>query len=438
MAKKKAEFTGGVADLLKEMPQLKSADEDLYSFSNVLYPSGCYPLDIVMGGGVACGGKMVELKGWESSGKTTFALMKAAAFVRHWQAQNQECLVVWIECESALDQDRLENMYPGILEYFRIFEAETVEDANEITVDVLKKAIAAGIKVMFVWDSLAAASIRSELEGNSSMIEKPKLIKKFFREITTLLGKCDAPFVIVNHIIGGPGVQPWEEPTSPGGGGPRFHCSVRTELKKVTMLKKTLMNGKEVAYGQVTRMKTWKNKLTLPHQEVEVVLKGETGIHVDETNYRYLEQNKLFSTGGWKHMVIPSDVFKNNKDIVLPDIKVDKDGYSRFEWKFDSDKNVSTPGWTKLKWQNPSKFFAYKEELYGHLEQWIKYLIFRSYSEVSPTFKIKLIGELWALEEMFLGVRLTKVLASEKKRIGLAHPKLKIKKEDLVEDPSDV
>ena len=216
--RKKEEFSGGVEDLLKGMPQLKSAEEDLYSFSDVLYKSGCHPLDVVMGGGIACGGKMVELKGWESSGKTTFALMKAAAFVNHWKAQNQECLVVWIECESALDQDRLENMYPGILEYFRIFEAETVEDANEITVDVLKKAISAGIKVMFVWDSLAAASIRSELEGNSSMIEKPKLIKKFFREVTTMLGKCDAPFVIVNHVIGGPGQQPWEEPTSPGGG----------------------------------------------------------------------------------------------------------------------------------------------------------------------------------------------------------------------------
>lgn len=136
--------------------KLKTATEELGSDVADIYPFDIPNLDIILGGGLYSG-KIVEIFGWESQGKSTFGLEAAKAFTRYWDNKGDDnYAILWIETESALDKLRATWMGCPI-DRFLIAEAETVEEGFDTIEMALEKSLKTGIKLFIVWDEIVSS-----------------------------------------------------------------------------------------------------------------------------------------------------------------------------------------------------------------------------------------------------------------------------------------
>lgn len=219
-------------------------------------PTGSLVLDIALGIGGLPDGRVVEIFGPESSGKTTLSLHVAA------EAQKKGKIVAFVDAEHALDPIYAKAIGVDIDKMY-ISQPDTGEQALEI-VDMLVRSGKIGLIVV---DSVAALTPRAEIEGemgDSHMGLQARLMSQALRKLIGAMEKTGTTVIFINQLREKIGVMFGSPETTPGGRALKFYSSVRLDIRRIESIK----DGPEVV-GNKTRVKVVKNKVAPPFRQAE-------------------------------------------------------------------------------------------------------------------------------------------------------------------------
>ncbi|HYO23379.1 MAG TPA: recombinase RecA [Lacipirellulaceae bacterium] len=250
-------------------------------------PTGSLSLDIALGGQGIPRGRIIEIFGPESSGKTTLALHCVA------QAQKTGGIAAFIDAEHALDPSWAKKL--GVdLETLLVSQPSCGEEALHIT-EMLIKSNAVDVIVV---DSVAALVPRKELEGeigDSHVGLQARLMSQSLRKLTGAISKSKTSVIFINQIREKIGVMFGSPETTPGGRALKFYCSSRIDVRRIGQLKE----GEDVV-GQRVRAKVVKNKVAPPFRVAEFDMMHTNGISYEGDILDLgMEQKIVARTGAW-------------------------------------------------------------------------------------------------------------------------------------------
>ena len=219
-------------------------------------PTGCLTLDLALGVGGFPRGRIIEIYGPESSGKTTVALHAIA------EAQKMGGVAAFIDAEHALDPVYAKKLGVNLDELY-VSQPDTGEQALDIT-DALVRSSAVDIIVI---DSVAALTPKAEIEGDmgdSHVGLQARLMSQALRKLTAIVNKSKTCVIFINQLREKVGIMFGNPETTPGGKALKFYASMRLDIRKMDTLKDA-----DGAMGNRTKAKVVKNKLAPPFRQAE-------------------------------------------------------------------------------------------------------------------------------------------------------------------------
>lgn len=286
-----------ILDTLRAI-KTKFGDEAIMTFGESqkvdidVIPTGSIGLDDALGIGGLPRGRIIEIYGPESSGKTTLSLHVVA------EAQKKGGICAFIDAEHALDPEYAKKL--GVkLEELLISQPDNGEQALEI----VESLVRSGKLDVVVIDSVAALTPRDEIEGEMGAMhvgKQARLMSQALRKLTGVVAKSKTIVIFINQIRMQIGVMFGNPETTPGGKALKFYTSVRLDIRRIAQIKK----GEEVVGGR-HRVKVVKNKVAAPFRSTEFDLIYNEGISREGELLALGEKYKLVEKSGSSYSYNP-------------------------------------------------------------------------------------------------------------------------------------
>ncbi|MEK7572296.1 MAG: recombinase RecA [Patescibacteria group bacterium] len=256
-------------------------------------PTGSIGLDMALGVGGIPRGRIIEIFGPESSGKTTLSLHIVA------EAQKLGGICAYIDAEHAMDPAYTKKLGVNINDLL-ISQPDTGEQALEI----VESLVRTGKIDVIVVDSVAALTPKDEIEGDMGAYhvgKQARLMSQALRKLTAIVAKSKTVVIFINQIRMQIGVMFGNPETTPGGKALKFYTSVRLDIRKIAQIKK----GEDIV-GSRTRVKVVKNKVAAPFKQTEFDIIYNEGISKEGEIIALGEKFKIVEKTGNSYFYLPS------------------------------------------------------------------------------------------------------------------------------------